>query len=68
MNSKKDGATGDAGERTVKTAIAYRLGKEIAARAQKAGVTTVVFDRGGNDYHGRVKAVADGARDGGLQF
>ena len=44
------------------------LGKLIAERAKKAGVKQVVFDRGGYKYHGRVKAVADGARDAGLQF
>jgi len=47
---------------------AKEIGKAIAERAKKAGVTAVVFDRNGFRYHGRVKAVADGAREGGLQF
>lgn len=44
------------------------IGKEIAKVAQEKNITTVVFDRNGYLYHGRVKAVADGAREGGLQF
>ncbi len=47
---------------------ARRVGKEIAERAKKAGVAKVVFDRGAYMYHGRVKALADGAREGGLDF
>ncbi len=47
---------------------AVQVGKDIAAAAQKAGVTTVVFDRGGYLFHGRVKALADAAREGGLEF
>ena len=49
-----------------KTAKSKRVGELVAERAQAAGVTSVVFDRGGNKYHGRVAAVADGARAGGL--
>ncbi|WP_198394005.1 50S ribosomal protein L18 [Brevibacterium yomogidense] len=49
-----------------KTAKAHRVGEIVAERAKAAGVETVVFDRGGNAYHGRVAAVADGAREGGL--
>ena len=44
------------------------VGTAIARKATELGITTVVFDRGGNLYHGRVKSVADGAREGGLQF
>lgn len=47
---------------------AEEVGKLVAKRALEAGITEVVFDRGGNLYHGRVKALADGAREGGLKF
>jgi large subunit ribosomal protein L18 len=57
--SLKTGATVEA---------AKRVGKELAERAKKAGVDKVVFDRGSYIYHGRVKALADGAREGGLDF
>jgi large subunit ribosomal protein L18 len=49
-----------------KTAKARKVGELVAERAKAAGVDAVVFDRGGNKYHGRVAAVADGAREGGL--
>ena len=49
-----------------KTAKAKRVGELVAERAKAAGVEAVVFDRGGNKYHGRVAAVAEGAREGGL--
>jgi large subunit ribosomal protein L18 len=49
-----------------KTARARRVGELVAERAKAAGISSVVFDRGGNRYHGRVAAVADGAREGGL--
>jgi large subunit ribosomal protein L18 len=51
-----------------KTEQAAEVGKLLAASAKKAGVESVVFDRGGYLYHGRVKALADAAREGGLQF
>lgn len=51
-----------------KIASAYAVGQELAEKAKKAGITAIVFDRGGYAYHGRVKALADGARAGGLQF
>ena len=51
-----------------KTAKAKRVGELVADRAKSAGVGTVVFDRAGNRYHGRVAALADGAREGGLSF
>ena len=47
---------------------AAKVGELVAARAREAGVTAVVFDRGGYDYHGRIAALADAARDGGLEF
>jgi len=51
-----------------KTARATKVGELIAERAKAAGVETVVFDRAGNKYHGRIAALADGAREGGLAF
>ncbi|MEQ1745251.1 MAG: 50S ribosomal protein L18 [Saprospiraceae bacterium] len=51
-----------------KTDMAKEVGKSIAERAKAAGIESVVFDRGGYLYHGRVKALAEGAREGGLNF
>jgi len=51
-----------------KVDIAKEIGKSMAAKASVIGVQTVVFDRGGYLYHGRVKALAEGAREGGLKF
>jgi large subunit ribosomal protein L18 len=51
-----------------KTAKSRKVGELIAERAKAAGIEAVVFDRGGNKYHGRVAAVADGAREGGLSL
>ncbi|MBW8730077.1 MAG: 50S ribosomal protein L18 [Terrabacter sp.] len=51
-----------------KTAKAKRVGELVAARAKDAGIEAVVFDRGGNKYHGRVAAIAEGAREGGLSL
>ena len=57
----RGGATGN-------TEAASEVGKLIAERARQAGVTRVMFDRSGYRYHGRVKALADAAREGGLEF
>ena len=51
-----------------KTAKAKKVGELVAARAKDVGVEAVVFDRGGNKYHGRVAAIAEGAREGGLSL
>ena len=51
-----------------KTARAKKVGELVADRAKDAGIEAVVFDRGGNKYHGRVAAIAEAAREGGLKF
>jgi large subunit ribosomal protein L18 len=63
-------AEGKKGERRIggNLASAKAIGKEIADRAKAKGITKVVFDRGGYLYHGRIKALADSARESGLQF
>lgn len=58
----------DAGLTGKKTEKSVEVGKRVAEKAKTAGITKVVFDRGGYQYHGRVKAVAEGAREGGLEF
>jgi large subunit ribosomal protein L18 len=63
-----DTSEGIAAEGSHKTAKAAAVGKLIASKAKAAGITKVVFDRAGYQYHGRVKAVAEGAREGGLEF
>ena len=62
MESDLRGLEGD------KTAKAKRVGELVAERAKGAGIESVVFDRGGNKYHGRIAALADAAREGGLSF
>ncbi len=57
----------DAGLTGKKTEKSVEVGKRVAEKAKAAGITKVVFDRAGYQYHGRVKAVADGAREGGLE-
>jgi len=57
-----------AGQKVTKVEKSKLVGAAIARKATELGITAVRFDRGGNLYHGRVKAVADGAREGGLQF
>lgn len=55
-------------QKVTKSEKSKLVGQAIARKAKDLGITTIVFDRGGNLYHGRVKAVAEGAREGGLQF
>lgn len=55
-------------EQGTKCEIAAQVGKDIAAKAQGAGIETVVFDRNGYLFHGRIKSLADAAREGGLKF
>ena len=62
MDAGLRGAEGD------KSALARQVGALIADRAKAAGISAVVFDRGGNRYAGRIAALADGAREGGLDF
>jgi large subunit ribosomal protein L18 len=62
MDASLRGAEGD------KSALARQVGALIADRAKAAGISAVVFDRGGNRYAGRIAALADGAREGGLDF
>jgi len=58
----------EVGEVDSRTEAARKVGELIAARAAEAGIETVVFDRGGNRYHGRIAALAEGARSGGLKL
>ena len=62
--NEKDGKAG----KSWNVEAASSVGKKIAERAKAAGVTQVMFDRGGYIYHGRIKALADAAREGGLEF
>lgn len=62
MEADVRGANGD------KTAKARKVGQLVAERAKGAGIEAVVFDRGGNKFHGRIAALAEGAREGGLVF
>ena len=65
--SSKDSSVTDSEAKT-KSEKAQKVGNLLAAKAKTAGISKVVFDRGGNLYHGRVKALSDGAREGGLDF
>lgn len=66
--SSSEGAADGAAAKTYNVAAAAAVGKRIAERAIEKGVKQVVFDRGGYLYHGRVKALAEAAREGGLEF
>jgi large subunit ribosomal protein L18 len=63
-----DLSSGVSAEEGGKVGAAFAVGKSLATRAKELGVERAVFDRAGYLYHGRVKAVADGAREGGLEF
>jgi large subunit ribosomal protein L18 len=56
------------GEKGTKTELSKKVGIKIAEKAKENGISEVVFDRGGFLYHGRIKALAEGAREGGLKF
>ncbi|MDX6199949.1 MAG: large subunit ribosomal protein [Actinomycetota bacterium] len=62
LELRKEGGDGD------KSALARQVGALVAQRAKEKGIAAVVFDRGGNKYHGRIAALADGARESGLEF
>jgi large subunit ribosomal protein L18 len=66
--STLDASVNQAAEKRSKTEQAMMVGKLVAERALGAGITKVVFDRGGYKYHGRVKALADASREAGLEF
>ena len=57
-----------AGDEKGKVAAAKKIGVALASRAKAAGISKVIFDRGGSLYHGRVKSLSEGAREGGLEF
>lgn len=67
-SSLEAGLKADASGKTANKAAAKLVGELIAERAKEKGLESVVFDRGGNVYHGRIKELADGARNGGLKF
>lgn len=55
-------------EKKDKKAAAFEVGKKLAKKASEKGIKAVTFDRGGYKYHGRIKALAEGAREGGMKF
>jgi large subunit ribosomal protein L18 len=67
VNTLTEGVKGDL-KSTGNIKAAFKVGQLLAAKAKEAGITAVCFDRGGRKYHGRVKALADAARKGGLKF
>jgi large subunit ribosomal protein L18 len=68
LNKEEPQAEKGKAKMTGKTLTAYQVGYFIAQKAKALGINSVVFDRGGYRYHGRIKALADGARKGGLKF
>ncbi len=66
--STLDGSLRERRSELTKTESSHAAGKALAEKAREMGITAVVFDRGGYLYHGRVKAFAEGAREGGLEF
>lgn len=66
--AKAKAGEGKTEDRSHKVAVSYLLGQLLAEKAKTKGISKVKFDRGGYRYHGRVKALADGAREGGLIF
>ena len=73
MSSLDSSVQGDSGTKgdskeTGKKAMAHKVGMMLAEKAKQQGIEKVVFDRGGYIYHGRVKSLSDGAREGGLKF
>jgi len=67
VSSLENGVKGDSKEGGKKT-MAHKVGMMLAEKAKQQGIEKVVFDRGGYIYHGRVKSLSDGAREGGLKF
>lgn len=61
-------STKEIGKQGVNIELSKEVGKKLAENAKSAGVEAVIFDRGGYPYHGRIKALAEGAREGGLKF
>jgi large subunit ribosomal protein L18 len=61
-------STREIGKEKVNVEISKEVGKKLAENAKSAGIESVIFDRSGYPYHGRVKALAEGAREGGLKF
>ena len=68
VSTRSKEVQGRLGDETHKTAQSQVAGQVLAERAKSKGIDSVVFDRGGYRYHGRVKALAEGAREGGLKF
>lgn len=67
-DSLSDGKTGKGAKKVKKSDLAKTIGESLAAKAKASGISEVVFDRGGYKYHGRVKALAEGLRAGGLKL